>query len=74
MTTRTQTQRRRSVFGALLAIRPDIPLQREDALGLFLQLLAMDVERLVKTKHVETDSEGYCATISRNEMEVNTKR
>ena len=32
-----------TVFGAGLAIRPD-PLQRPNALGLFRQLLAMDVE------------------------------
>ena len=31
------------MFGAALAVRPD-PLQRADALGLFWQLLAMDVE------------------------------
>ena len=31
------------MFGAGLAMRPD-PLQRADALGLFRQLLAMDVE------------------------------
>ena len=32
------------MFQAGLAIRPDIPLQRAGALGLFLQLLAMDDE------------------------------
>ena len=66
------------MFGAGLAIRPDIPLQRAGSQWFSLKLLPMDVMDVVDAEGLDLwlvgkNSEGCSATTSRNEMEVSTK-